>query len=63
MAVICSFCKTDKQVRRDFITLWNGSVYDLCIGCAKPIAQLIDTGHYGVDSWPDRAQASRAEPA
>ena len=42
MAVTCDNCGTDRNVRRAFITVWNGNVFDLCKACAKPLGVLID---------------------
>jgi hypothetical protein len=52
MAVICSSCKTEKDVRRDFVTMWNGNVYDLCWPCARPLAAALDAIQYGQPGEP-----------
>jgi ribosome-binding protein aMBF1 (putative translation factor) len=34
MAVICDLCGTKRNVKRAFITFWNGNILDMCRKCA-----------------------------
>ena len=56
MAATCDQCGTDKHVRRAFITVWNGNVFDLCRICAEPLARIID----GI--WLAAAQRDQGKP-
>lgn len=47
MAVKCDGCGSEENVRRAFMTMWNGNIYDLCKICLKPIAELTDKVHNG----------------
>ena len=42
MALICDGCGTDKNVRRAFVTLWNGNIFDLCRVCMEPLVKIVD---------------------
>jgi len=38
----CDGCGTSKSVRPAFVTVWNGTVFDLCPVCAAPLVILLD---------------------
>lgn len=40
--IACDGCGTKKNVRRSFVTLWNGNVVDLCRKCQKPMVEILD---------------------
>ena len=46
MSVICDNCGSRKNVRRNFITLWNGNIFDLCKVCMQPMVEMIDAIHF-----------------
>ncbi len=43
MALKCDGCGTEQNVKRAFVTIWNGHILDLCKPCAKPLVAIIDT--------------------
>lgn len=54
MSVVCDNCGSNKNVRRAFITLWNGGIMDLCKTCYMPLARLIDEMTYNREGTLDR---------
>jgi hypothetical protein len=56
MALACDGCGTHDNVRRAFITTWNGTIWDLCLPCAAPVAGLLDAMAYKQPAWPPLPQ-------
>lgn len=50
MSVICDGCGTETGVRRNFVTLWNGNIFDLCRKCYQPLAKIIDSLDFKVNN-------------
>lgn len=42
MTATCDGCGTRSDVRRDFLTAWNGNSLDLCTPCSVPVSSLFD---------------------
>ena len=51
--VKCDGCGTEQDVKRQFITLWNGHVVDLCLKCAAPFVSMLDA--LSPEKWFNRA--------
>lgn len=43
MAATCDGCGTKKNVKRAFITFWNGNILDLCLKCTVPLSKVMGT--------------------
>jgi hypothetical protein len=53
----CDACGTGENVKRAFMTMWNGNIVDLCGPCAQPFIKLVDStlhAYEGKFRWPDR---------
>ncbi len=38
----CDNCGSGTRVRKAFVIVWNGNVFDLCWDCQKPLAEILD---------------------
>jgi hypothetical protein len=53
MAAVCDGCKTKKNVKRAFITFWNGNILDLCYKCAVPYFGGMEGKRKRPNNWLD----------
>lgn len=47
MVAKCDGCGGTDGVRRAFVTVWNGNIFDLCKKCAEPLGKLLDALWFG----------------